>query len=56
MTGSSGDHAMVVHQEMSSSSNNQTKTNENTVNEEVASKEGTHGADFEAKSKISIEE
>ncbi|CAL8172144.1 unnamed protein product [Prunus armeniaca] len=56
VTGSSDDHAMVLHQEMNSSSNNQSETKENTMKEEVAAKEGTNGADFEAKSKISVED
>ncbi|RXI05966.1 hypothetical protein DVH24_018008 [Malus domestica] len=38
VTGTGGDHAITGHQEMNSSSNNQSEISENTVNEEVGSK------------------
>ncbi|KAM1061955.1 hypothetical protein ACFX2A_026916 [Malus domestica] len=56
VTGTGGDHAITGHQEMNSSSNNQSEIRENKVNEEVGSKEGTTGADLEAKNKISVQD
>ncbi|KAM2407463.1 hypothetical protein ACFX1X_026639 [Malus domestica] len=56
VTGTGGDHAIAGHQEMNSSSNNQSEISENTVNEEVGSKEGTTGSDLEAKSKFSVQD
>ncbi|KAM1155525.1 hypothetical protein ACFX13_026997 [Malus domestica] len=55
VTGTGGDQAITGHQEMNSSSNNQSEISKNAVNEEVGSKEGTTGADLEAKSKISVQ-
>ncbi|CAN6680970.1 unnamed protein product [Malus baccata var. baccata] len=56
VTVSSGDHAITGHQEMNLSSNNQNEISENAVNEEVGSKDGTNGADLEAKTKISAQD
>ncbi|KAM1478997.1 hypothetical protein ACFX2I_026351 [Malus domestica] len=55
VTGTGGDQAITGHQEMNSSSNNQSEISKNALNEEVGSKEGTTGADLEAKSKISVQ-
>jgi hypothetical protein len=54
VTGSIGDGEISLHEEMYSSSNSQSETNESTESEKVVSRR--NGADFEAGSKISVEE
>lgn len=54
VTGSVGDGEISLHEEMYSSSNSQSETNESTESEKAVSRR--NGADFEAGSKISVEE
>lgn len=54
VTGSIGDGEISLHEEMYSRSNSQSETNESTESEKVVSR--GNGADFEAGSKISVEE
>ncbi|KAK9947825.1 hypothetical protein M0R45_003428 [Rubus argutus] len=54
VTGSIGDGEINIHEEMYSRSNSQSETNESMESEKVVSR--GNGADFEAGSKISVEE